>query len=261
MAEINYFTLSDLDELHDFIAYTVKTSYRELYSAEAVNFFLEYLNKADIATENKGNHILVLKERNRIVATATLINRHIKRVFVHPDCQGKGYGGVLMKKLEQIAFKLGSSFVELHSSLFAKRFYDNMGYTTFKRGEIAVKNGQVLPYYRMAKYLGEERAYINININGYTFRSEAFADRGTEETNFTFYQQTNLLFAEYNNVQISRGEMFGTIEQDKSILFYEHYDARTGMRISGRSGLELSTEIAYLSLEDNIQFALRSEKN
>jgi len=259
MAEITYFTLSDLDELYAFIGYTVKASYRDLYSAEAIDFFLEYLNKDDIISESNGNHILVLKEGSRIVATATLINRHIKRLFVHPDCQGKGYGGILMKKLEQIAFRLGSSFVELHSSLFAKRFYDNIGYVTFKREEIAVKNNQVLPYYRMAKYLGKERACINCNINEQTFMSEAFTEMGREATNFVFYQQQNLLFAEYNNEQIEEGEMFGTIEQDRCIMFYGHYNSVASRRIWGRLSLDLSTETAYLSLEENIQFALRKK--
>lgn len=259
MAGITYFTLSDLDELHAFIGYTVKASYRDFYSAEAIDFFLEYLNKDAIISESKGNHILVLKEGSRIVATATLINRHVKRLFVHPDCQGKGYGGMLMKKLEQIAFRSGSPFVELHSSLFAKRFYDNRGYVTFKREELSVKNNQVLPYYRMAKYLGGERACIIFNINKRTFTSEAFTEIEGDATNFIFYQQENLLFAEYNNETIGKGELFGTIEQDQSSLFYKHYHAVADKRISGSLRLDLSTETAYLSCEDNIQFALRKK--
>lgn len=136
--ELSFFSELDLNELHLFIGATLDHSYKGIYAREAIDFFLSYLDKKDILKESKDHPIIVLREEGKIVGTATLIERHVKRLFVEPSCQGKGYGRLLMEKLEGIAVRNKHSLIELHSSLFAKRFYEGLSYLTFKIGSIPV---------------------------------------------------------------------------------------------------------------------------
>lgn len=225
--KLSYFSEYELEELHSFITLTVEHSYKGLYVQEAIDFFLDYLDKADILRESRDHPILVLREDGRIVGTATLIERHVKRVFVEPSCQSKGYGRLLMEKLENIAVENGYSFVELHSSLFAKYFYDKLRYLTFKIGTIPVKNGQVLTYYRMAKFLKENRTNSEFGINENYFvidTSSVDVPLFSFDTKFIFYQQENLIYIEYSNKYIKDGEMFGAFEGNNQLLFYNHTD-------------------------------------
>ncbi|MDD5419726.1 MAG: GNAT family N-acetyltransferase, partial [Methanomicrobiaceae archaeon] len=89
--------------------------------------------------------------------TGTLLGTTIKRVFVHPSHQRRGYGSLLMHALEGEALERGIRRVELYASLPAKRFYDVLGYFTESEGYIPVRNEKKLDYYAMAKRLDEGR--------------------------------------------------------------------------------------------------------
>lgn len=54
----------------------------------------------------------------------------IDELFIHPDQQGRGYGQLLMEKVEELSKELGLGGVTLltNSHLPAKLFYENKGY-------------------------------------------------------------------------------------------------------------------------------------
>ena len=80
---------------------------------------------------------------------------HINRVFVRPDCQGKGYGSGILAQLEQEIFKTYNA-VYLESSLHAVGLYEKRGYQTVRHEGIEVENGAVLVYEIMRKEISEK---------------------------------------------------------------------------------------------------------
>lgn len=260
--ELSFFSELDLNELHLFIAATVEHSYKDIYAREAIDFFLSYLDKNDILKESKDHPIIVLREEGKIVGTATLIERHVKRLFVEPSCQGKGYGRLLMEKLEVIAVRNKHSFIELHSSLFAKRFYDNLSYLTFKIDSIPVKNGQLLTYYRMAKFLMGNGSSSQLGIDGKCFVIDTPSEKKPLfpiGTKFVFYQQENLIFCEYSNKYVKDGEMFGAFHDNSKLLYYNHINKDNGNNESGVFNFKIVRNDIRLYLLDYFNLSITSE--
>ncbi|MGR6317656.1 GNAT family N-acetyltransferase [Micromonospora soli] len=56
--------------------------------------------------------------------------RVLKRVMVHPDTQGRGYGAALMREAERIGRELGLAalHVTVRGGLGLESFYDRLGY-------------------------------------------------------------------------------------------------------------------------------------
>jgi GNAT superfamily N-acetyltransferase len=77
---------------------------------------------------------------------------NITRVFVTPTFQVRGYGGIIMQKLED---EIGKEYRELFldSSLPGSRLYENRGYKTIRHEKLVVENGAVLVYEVMKKDL------------------------------------------------------------------------------------------------------------
>lgn len=235
--KIEKFNKNDLDELHSLIIDTVKKCYFEYYPKEAVDYFVSYLNKDDIENESKNNFVIVLKINNKIIGTGTLIDTHIKRVFINPISQGNGYGKIIMNTLEEEAKKKGYKIVELHSSLYAKRFYDSIGYKMFKIGKVVVENNEILYFQRMAKSLSHNKTDNILDLNNKKFKVIKNAGEDievNENTIFKFYQNNELVYAEYNGGKVKYGEMFGIIENN-SINFYYEQENLSGRKNKGNS--------------------------
>ncbi len=244
------FNRSDIDELYNFIVDTIQTSYVGYYPEEAITHFIEYSNKEGILEDAQDNYVIVVKDNNKIIGTGTLKYTHIQRVFVSPHYQGKGLGKLIMYDLENKAILNHLKLVELHSSLFAKQFYDRLGYKMFKMGKVAVENGELLYYQRMAKRLDE-----NQDSTQYNFRKKQFSvvkNDGIDievdlETSFHFYQNEALIYAEYSGGEVEYGEIFGLIENQTIDFYYSHVNL-VGGKTQGQSKYEISI------VDDKIQF-------
>lgn len=75
------------------------------------------------------------------------------RVFVEPAFQKRGFGKLIMQKLEEKALSEGISVVKLDASLPSKKFYDSLGYVTLEETFLEVENNKRLDYYKMEKSL------------------------------------------------------------------------------------------------------------
>jgi GNAT superfamily N-acetyltransferase len=217
------FNQKDIDELYAFIVDTIKISYFGYYPEEAISHFIEYSNTIDILDDAKNNYVIVIKNENKIVATGTLRYTHIKRVFVSPKYQGQGLGKLIMQDLEQKAKQNNLKLVELHSSLFAKHFYDGLNYQMFKIGNVKVANGELLYYQRMAKRLDHKQNTTTYNFHKKQFnviKNEGVDAEVTIETIFNFYQNKELIYAEYKGGKVKYGEIFGLIENDTISFYY-----------------------------------------
>jgi GNAT superfamily N-acetyltransferase len=228
---VEIFNTRDIDELYNFIVDTIKISYFGYYPEESINHFIDYSNKPDILDDSKNNYVIVIKNANKIIATGTLRYTHIKRVFVNPDYQGKGLGKLIMQDLEEKAKANNLKLVELHSSLFAKTFYDRLNYKMFKIGNVKVDNGELLYYQRMAKRLVEKQTDTKYNFHKKQFKvvvNDGVDVEVTTETIFHFYQNEALIYAEYKGGKVKYGEIFGFIENDTVRFYYSQTNLEGG---------------------------------
>jgi GNAT superfamily N-acetyltransferase len=229
--QIELFNKTDIDELYNFIVYTIKVSYFGYYPEEAITHFIEYSNKHDILEDAENNYVVVIKDRSRIVATGTLKFTHIQRVFVSPHYQHKGLGKLVMNDLEEKARMNNLKLIELHSSLFAKQFYDSLNYKMFRIGKVNVENGELLYYQRMAKQLDNNKHTTNYNFHKKQFNvimNEGINAEVTTDTIFNFYQNEELIYAEYIGGKVKYGELFGLIKKDTIQFYYSQVNYEGG---------------------------------
>ncbi|KAF5075797.1 MAG: GNAT family N-acetyltransferase [Methanoculleus horonobensis] len=151
------FSPGDLEDVSRLVAETIEVSYAKSYPREAIDYFLDYHTVEQISADADRGCTFVIEPAGRIVGTGTLLGTTIKRVFVHPSRQRRGYGALLMRALEREALRCGIRKVDLSASLPSKRFYDGLGYTTECEEYIPVGNGRRLDYYVMVKALDEGR--------------------------------------------------------------------------------------------------------
>ncbi len=220
---IEKFHIRYLDEIYMLIVETVKSCYFEYYPKEAVDFFISYHSKE--AIKNDSENVIILKADDNIIGTGTLVDTEIKRVFVLPQYHGRGFGRIIMNHLENEALHKGYKLTELHSSLFAKKFYNKIGYKMFKLGKTEVGNNEVLYFQRMAKPLIKTEYDKTLDLKGKKFgviNNEGENAEFNSGTVFYFYQYERLLYAEYSGGNIRYGEMFGIIEKNHISFYYKH---------------------------------------
>ena len=151
--KIRKFESADLGIVKKLIDETIDVCYSDVYPKEAIKFFKEHHCQEDILKSAKEGHTIVLERDGRIIGTGTIIDDHVRRVFVTPEYQKCGYGKVIMQKLEEKALSAGISIVTLCASIPSKEFYDSLGYVTLEETFLEVENGKKLDYYKMQKSL------------------------------------------------------------------------------------------------------------
>jgi GNAT superfamily N-acetyltransferase len=85
------------------------------------------------------DRLLVGYEDGRVVAMLIFVDNRfmlkdhwctLKRVMVHPGCQGRGYGVAIMREAERVAREIGwdALHVTVRGGLSLERFYTGLGY-------------------------------------------------------------------------------------------------------------------------------------
>lgn len=142
----------DLQEVYNVVQHTIETIYPKYYPAEIVDFFRGLHSMEAISKDIKNGCVGVLKIEGKIVATGCFAEKHITRVYVLPEHQGKGYGTFIMKNIEkQIGSKYDKAYLD--ASLPAVQFYEKLGFSTIRHERYTVKNGAVLVYEVMEKLI------------------------------------------------------------------------------------------------------------
>jgi GNAT superfamily N-acetyltransferase len=150
---IRQFRRRDLAAVRELIYNTIDVCYSADYPKEAIKFFKEYHCDENILKGAADGWAIVLEKDNRIIATGTIVDDHIMRVFVNPKFQKRGLGKLIMRKLEDKAISSGVNKVKLDASLPSKKFYDSLGYATSEATYLDVENDKKLHYYKMNKRL------------------------------------------------------------------------------------------------------------
>ncbi len=233
--KIRNMTSSDIPAVLNLIDRTVRKSYQQVYSPEAIAHFIEHHSPESIERDIREGLAVVAVTDGSVVGTGVLKGTTVKRVFVAADLQRQGIGGKIMDHLEREAARLGLSFIDLHASLPAKSFYDRRDYLELDFRRSPLENNSHLDYYRMAKCLKIGARNPVANLDGKRF--EVYVNEGTgskvhDGTFLTFRQKSNLVTATYEGNGIQKGDLVGFLEGSTFTFHYEHINA-DGERDSG----------------------------
>ena len=96
--------------------------------------------------------MFVAEQGRRLAGFSSLLGDEVRAVYVHPAFARRGVGGLLLKKVEREATKLGLERLCLLSSLNAIPFYRSQGYRGSRRTVFEVA-GRRLSVVKMTKRL------------------------------------------------------------------------------------------------------------
>lgn len=152
-------TGNDSEEIFRIVQDTIRTIYPRYYPQEVVDFFCELHCRENILRDIEAGVVGVLRVDGEIAGTGCYRDDHITRVYVKPECQGRGYGSYIMQCLEnEIGAKYDTAYLD--ASLPASHLYEKRGYQTLRHEKWDVANGRVFVYEIMAKPLGDTSAAI-----------------------------------------------------------------------------------------------------
>ncbi|MDI6401282.1 GNAT family N-acetyltransferase [Balneolaceae bacterium ANBcel3] len=205
-----------LNEARELILETIQKAYEGVYGKHTLRYFMSYHSDDNLLKDAREGHFFLYYD-NGLVGTGTLAGRNIRRVFVAPEAQGKGYGHCIMQHLEQVALRKKLDFIELNASLPSIGFYQNLAYTDLGFCRFPVGEGEYLDYRRMAKKIDSSSHRPEINLEGKQFmisgksKNPFGPDRGIL---CRFSQKDGLFFTVYESVEAKFGEIIGCIEKE-----------------------------------------------
>jgi len=137
----------------EIVAKTIKAVYPRYYPFGAVQFFLDLHNEQQIKEALSREDIYFAVVEGEIVGTGSIRGNEIRRLFILPKYQSKGYGSRLMDCLEDVVFKQFQT-VHIDASFPAERMYLDRGYRIKSYEKVETENGDYLCYHTMEKSLG-----------------------------------------------------------------------------------------------------------
>ena len=144
---------ADLQSVYNLVQNTLQISYRDVYPAEAIDFFKDYHRKEVVREEAVNGYTVVAELGGVTVGTGTLLGTNVRRVFISPEHQRRGIGKAIAGDLERRAMTMGIAKLDLSSSLKSKEFWEAMGFVSSGEFSLPVGSGQKLVFYEMTKSL------------------------------------------------------------------------------------------------------------
>ena len=145
-------TPEDTQQIAALVQETIGAIYPRYYPQEVVEFFQQLHCEENIAGDIEAGTVGALWKDGAIVGTGCYQGNHIARVYVKPDCQGRGLGSCIMQCLEDQIGRLHKTAC-LDASLPACQIYEKRGYRTVCHKQWNVAHGAVLVYEVMEKNL------------------------------------------------------------------------------------------------------------
>lgn len=140
----------DLERVLYIVHKTIADVYPAYYPTGVVEFFIQHHSNNAIKDDIEKKRVFVLVIDDEIIGTVTIKEDSINRLFVLPNLQGKGFGGILMDFAEQFAFE-NYKVVQVDASFSAKAMYLKRGYIDVEYHCIKTDSGQFLCYDVMKK--------------------------------------------------------------------------------------------------------------
>lgn len=148
--QIKQATLKELCFVKRITQKTISKIYPKYYPTGAVKFFKAHHSTACIKNDIERAAVFLLFENEKQIATVTINENHINRLFVLEEYQHKGYGKALLDFAEN-QIKCSYDEVVLSASFPAKHVYIKRGYIDKDFCSIKTYNGDFLCYDVMVK--------------------------------------------------------------------------------------------------------------
>lgn len=261
--QIKPFCEKDAEKLYSLIDKVIAECYQTIYNKEILNYFLSYNQPQHILSDAKAGKTLLVYYNNEIIASGTILNSNIRRVFVLPEFQKNGIGALLMAELEKVAKQQNLDFVELYAMMPAIGFYKKLGYEALKTCYYMSQDNTPVPFERMAKIINPAINLTSWNLNDKKFKvisnDGPYIEVNTDTT-FCFVQKGNLVAAEYSGGLIQEGELIGYINHNNFYFSYQQTNL-SGEQNSGRGcdTIELTND-GRLRLTDHWEWETKKGK-
>lgn len=221
------------EALYDLIHDTIEKTYHIYYPKEAVDYFHQHHLKENLLQALDKEVTLLFLLDDEIIATGSFEDNYIKRMFVNPKFQGRGYGSRILNELEDLIKKEGINEVKLSSSLGAYDFYLMHGYEQEDICSIDVSNAKLV-YIDMVKTIPTKDYKINYNNKKFISCSNSNTGEVDERTIFEYKQRNNIVWGTYKGGEIIKGFLIGKSDEIGNLSFtYQHInrglDIRTGI--------------------------------
>lgn len=149
--KLRVFWLDDLEAVKKLIDDTIEISYLEYPEEYRKHMMEDHHSKKRILNEAREGYTLVLEYNGTIIGTGTLLRSNILGVFIHPSHQRKGFGKLIMQKLEEQAILNGENIIILTSTPISHRFFESINYTILEEHYFMAGTDKKFWYYRMTK--------------------------------------------------------------------------------------------------------------
>ena len=120
-------TAGDAEAVYEIVLRALRETNACDYPASVIDRLVLTLPEG-VASKLEEWHAYVAVVDGRIVGTASLNDRTVRAVFVHPDYQGRGIGTELMNSVENAASVQSESTLSVQSSITAQPFYAKRGF-------------------------------------------------------------------------------------------------------------------------------------
>ena len=120
-------TAGDAEAVYEIVLRALRETNARDYPASVIDRLVLTLPEG-VASKLEEWHAYVAVVEGRIVGTASLNDRTVRAVFVHPDYQGRGIGTELMNSVENAASVQSESTLSVQSSITAQPFYAKRGF-------------------------------------------------------------------------------------------------------------------------------------
>ena len=131
---------SDAKAVSDLIRTTVSISNKKDYPEDLMDQLISIETPEHVLERASWTHFYVVSDGDQIIGCGAIgpywgkeDESSLFTIFVHPDCQGKGIGRLIMETLESDEFFLRAKRIEIPVSITGVPFYLKMGYH-FKDG-------------------------------------------------------------------------------------------------------------------------------
>ena len=149
---IRLYVPADLDALIRLFRESVRRIAIRDYSLEQVTAWAPDAADRERWATRRGSRPTWVAEVDGEVAGFTDLepDGHIDMMFVHPDHQGRGVAGALLRQVETEAARLGLDRLYTEASITARPFFERKGFHVVEQQTVTLR-GQDLVNYRMEK--------------------------------------------------------------------------------------------------------------
>lgn len=163
MITISEATVDDIKIIQEIANKTWPVAYGEILSNEQLVYMLEKMYSDTTLCDNlanKGHRFLLIRENEICQGFASYEHHYLNKkctrlhkLYLLPETHGKGYGKLLLDKVEDLAKENHSDTISLNVNRFNKAytFYQKMGFEIIEEEDLAIGNGYLMEDYKMEK--------------------------------------------------------------------------------------------------------------